>query len=169
MEFVIDANPGYVQAYWVRGMAHEGLGDFESAIGSFEHGAALTGNSALFVAQLARACAASGDHARARALLDQLDSRCEEGGPGAYFSVEVLAALGETERALDRLHAAYRQRNPFMVFIGVACGLDPLRGTRRFRDQLVRLGLPSRPPGRAQNAGAHAAQPSGSAKSTPLV
>lgn len=52
-----------------------------------------------------------------------------------------MTALGDDEAALDRLYAAYRERNPFMVFAGVNFGLDPLRDTRRFRDLLARIGL----------------------------
>lgn len=143
MNYLLEAHPGFVQAYWIRGMAQEASLDFDGAVASFEQGAAMTANSALFVAQLARACAQRGERERARRLLHTVDERGEPGGPGVYYGAEVLAALGDTDAALDRLYAAYRQRNPFMVFAGVKFGLDPLRETRRFRDLLVRLGLPT--------------------------
>ena len=142
-EFVLDAHPGLVQAHWVRGMALEGMGDFAGAIRAFETGVAMTNRSSLLLSQLGRACASAGDHERARSILAELDRRGEDGGPGAYFSAEILAALGSTEPALDRLYAAYRQRNAMVVFSGVMFGLDPLRGTRRFRDLLMRIGLPA--------------------------
>jgi serine/threonine-protein kinase len=142
-DFVIEGQPMFVQAYWVRGMALEGLGDLDGAIKTFERGVEMTNRSSLFLSQLARACATSGDRKRATQILSELDERAENGGPGSYFTAEVHAALGNTELALDRLYAAYRQRNPLMVFAGVLFGLDPLRGTRRFRDLLMRLGLPA--------------------------
>jgi tetratricopeptide (TPR) repeat protein len=141
MKHVLESDPSFVQAYWVQGTAREATGDFAGAIASFEQGAAMTGGSALFIAQLARACANGGERARALRLLKDLEERGDEGGPGAYFRVEALAALGETELALDQLQVVYRQRNPLMVFAGVAVGLDPLRNTRRFRDLLTRIGL----------------------------
>jgi DNA-binding SARP family transcriptional activator/Tfp pilus assembly protein PilF len=144
VEQVLAIDPGFVQAYWIRGSSQEGLGDLDGAIASFEQGAALTRDSSLFIAQLARACAKRGDRDRALRLLAHVEARGEEGGPGVYFRVEALAALGDTERAMDALQGAYRQRNPFMVFAGVHFGLDTLRDLRPFRDLLIRLGLPSR-------------------------
>jgi serine/threonine-protein kinase len=145
-EHVLAIDPGSVQPYWIRGSAQEACGDFDGAIASFEQGAALTRDSSLFIAQLARACAKRGDRDRAVRLLEHVESRAEQGGPGAYFRVEALAALGETERAMEALKAVYRQRNPFVVFAGVHFGLDALRDTRPFRDLMVRIGLPSRAP-----------------------
>lgn len=143
VDFVLEGQPSLIQAHWVRGMAQEGLGDFASAIKTFEQGVEMTNGSSLLLSQLGRACASIGDRARAAQILWELDQRGETGGPASYYSAEILAALGSTEQALDRLYAAYRQRNPFMVFAGVLYGLDPLRGTRRFRDLLMRLGLPA--------------------------
>lgn len=157
VNFVLETHPALVQAYWVRGMALEALGDFAGAIASFEHGIAITGGSALFRSELGRALARSGDADRAREILAQLDSTGGDAGPTLYTSVEILAALGDTERALDRLYAAYRQRNPFLAFAGVKYALDPLRDTQRFRDLLVRLRYPSAARGAPAQRASHAA------------
>ncbi len=138
---VLAMQPSYPQAYWVHGMALEGLGELDDAIRVFETGAALTNGSSLLLSQLGRACARAGDSERARRILGELDGRGECAGPAAYFTAEVLAALGDTDAAIDRLYTAYRQRNSLMVFAGVMPGLDPLRADRRFRDLLMRLGI----------------------------
>jgi DNA-binding SARP family transcriptional activator len=140
-ESLIAMHPGFVQAYWVRGMTLEGLGDFEGAIRTFETGLELTHGSSLMLSQLGRVCARAGDGERARDILSELDRRNETTGPAAYFAVEILAALGRREAALDRLYDAYRQRIPLLVFTGLLYGLDPLRSERRFRDLLLRVGL----------------------------
>jgi DNA-binding SARP family transcriptional activator len=142
-EFVLEADPTLVQARWVRGMAQEASGDVAGAIATFELAVETTGRSSLLLSQLGSVHARAGHRARAVSILRELDERCEQNGPAAYYSAEILAALGSTELALDRLYAASRQRNPLMVFAGVLYGLDPLRGTRRFRDLLMRIGLPS--------------------------
>lgn len=154
---VLETQPTFAQAYWVHGMALEGLGDMQAAIETFEAGLALTNGSSLLLSQLGRACARVGHHDRARGVLAELDRRAECAGPSAYFSAEILAALGEEEAALDRLYAAYRQRNPLMVFAGVLFGLDPLRELRRFRDLLMRMGIRTRSTG-LPNSGAGAAR-----------
>jgi DNA-binding SARP family transcriptional activator len=140
-ESLIAMHPGFAQAYWVRGMALEGLGDFEAAIATFEAAVGLTNGSSLMLSQLGRVCARAGDGERARDILSELDRRNETTGPAAYFAVEILAALGRREAALDRLYDAYRQRIPLLVFTGLLYGLDPLRSERRFRDLLLRVGL----------------------------
>ncbi|MBA3759431.1 MAG: tetratricopeptide repeat protein [Gemmatimonadales bacterium] len=140
-ESVITMEPGFVQAHWVRGMALEGLGDFDAAIETFERGASLTNGSSLMLSQLGRARARAGDHTGAEEILSELDRRGETTGPAAYFTAEILAALGLREAALERLYAAYRERNPLLVFAGILSGLDPLRGERRFSELLMRIGL----------------------------
>lgn len=138
---VLEAQPGFGLAYWVLGMAHEGLGDSEAAIRAFEAGLACTNGSSLLLTQVGRACAGAGDRARARQILAELEGREEQAGPAAYFKAEMLAALGDVDPAIDSLYASYRQRNPMMVFAGVVPGLDPLRGHRRFRELLMRMGI----------------------------
>ena len=141
-EFVLERDPTHVQALWARGMAQEESGDAAAAITTFELAVETTDRSSLLLAQLGRASARAGHRVRAMSILGELDARGEH-GPAAYFSAEILAALGSTELALDRLYAAYRQRNPFLIHAGVLYGLDPLRGTRRFRDLLMRIGMPA--------------------------
>jgi DNA-binding SARP family transcriptional activator len=138
---VLEAQPGFGLAYWVLGMAHEGLGDLDAAISTFETGLACTNGSSLLLTQIGRACASAGDHARARQILAELEGRGEQAGPAAYFTAEILAALGDMDPAIDSLYASYRQRNPMMVFAGVLPGLDPLRERRRFRELLMRMGI----------------------------
>lgn len=123
------------------GMALEGLGDFDAAITTFETAVSLTNRSALMLSQLGRASARAGNYTHAEEILSELDRRGETAGPAAYFAAEILAALGRPEAALDRLYVAYRERIPLLVFAGVLSGLDPLRGERRFRELLMRIGL----------------------------
>jgi DNA-binding SARP family transcriptional activator/Flp pilus assembly protein TadD len=142
-ESLIAMHPRFVQAHWVRGMTLDGLGEFQAAIGAFETALSLTNGSSLMLSQLGRVCARAGDCHRAEEILAELDRRNETAGPAAYFAAEILAALGRREAALDRLYAAYRQRIPLLVFAGLLYGLDPLRGERRFRELLLRVGLPA--------------------------
>ncbi len=141
-ESVIEEHPALQQAHWICGMAREGVGDFDGAIEVFEKLVGMTARSSMFLAQLGRALANSGDHERARSVLTELDQRANDSGPSLYNSAEIFAAMGDTERAMDCLYGAYRQRNPQLIFAGVKFALDPLRGTKRFGDLLTRMGVP---------------------------
>jgi len=141
-ESVIEAHPELVQAHWICGMAREGMGDFPGAIEVYERTVAMTGRSSMYLSQLARAQASSGDHARALQILAELNERGTDSSHALYNSAEILAAMGDIERALDCLYGAYRLRNPYLVFSGVKYALDPLRGTKRFRDLMTRMGVP---------------------------
>ena len=149
-DFIVDAQPSLVQGYWVRGMALEGLHEYSAAVACFEMGITMTGRSSLFLSQLGRAAASAGDIARATSILRELEERGDDSGPALYNSAEILTALGDHERAMDRLQRAYRQRNAYMIFAGVRYALDPLRSSKRFRDLLVRMGMPAE--GRTANA-----------------
>ena len=150
---VLKTQPGFAMAHWVLGMAQEGLGDLDAAIRTFETGFALTNGSSLLLTQVGRACASAGYHKRAAQILSELERRGEQAGPAAYFSAEILAALGNVDAAIDHLYASYRQRNPMMVFAGVLFGLDPLREHRRFRELLMRMGIRSQHPGASMRYG----------------
>lgn len=141
-DFVLEAHPSLVQAHWVRGMADEAMGDLPGAIASFERTVTMTGRSSMFLSQLGRAYASAGEHTRAREILAELDGRGTDSAPALYNSAEIFAAMGEHERALDCLYSAYRQRNPYVIFSGVKYALDPLRGTKRFRDLMTRMAVP---------------------------
>jgi tetratricopeptide (TPR) repeat protein len=141
---VLEMQPASALAHWVHGMALDGMGDGDAAIRTFENGLTLTNGSSLLLSQLGRACARAGHRGRATEILSELERREERAGPAAFFTAEILAALGDTEAAIDTLYAAYRQRNPFMIFAGVLFGLDPLQDHRRFRHLLARMGIRSR-------------------------
>jgi DNA-binding SARP family transcriptional activator len=138
---VIERQSDFAQAHWVRGMALEGLGKYDAAIATFDVAVSLTGGRSLMLSQLGRAHARAGNQVRAEEILSELDRRRETSGPAAYYATEILAALGRIEEAIDRLYAAYRERIPFVLFAGVRDALDPLRGERRFRELLMRIGL----------------------------
>ncbi|MEW6208486.1 MAG: winged helix-turn-helix domain-containing protein [Acidobacteriota bacterium] len=70
-----------------------------------------------------------------------LDADLKRGGNNAPL-VMLYAALGEKEKALDRLEHAYQSRRG-MLWLKVNPALDPLRSEVRFKSLLQRLGLES--------------------------
>ena len=63
--------------------------------------------------------------------------------PGNAMRVAALFTYaGDTERALDWLETAYRERLQNMIYLGVYPKWDPLRSDPRFQDLLRRMNLP---------------------------
>ena len=54
----------------------------------------------------------------------------------------LLTYAGDTQRALDWLETAYRERLQNMVYLGVYPKWDPLRSDPRFQDLVRRMNLP---------------------------
>jgi tetratricopeptide (TPR) repeat protein len=61
---------------------------------------------------------------------------------GSYYMARRFARLGDWERALDALEAAYHERHHLMAMVPVDPLFVPLQGSSRFRALLRRMGAP---------------------------
>ena len=80
-------------------------------------------------------------HPLARELLAELRARPAD-APSFTSDVWLLAALGETDAAFERLFVALDEGQPFVYYTGFP-GFDTLRADPRFKEVLSRLGLSS--------------------------
>jgi serine/threonine protein kinase/tetratricopeptide (TPR) repeat protein len=124
---------------WGSGMALSSLGRHTEAIAAFERGVAITKRLPFFVGALGWAHASAGNLDKARELLAELRARPAD-APPFTSDVWLLAALGETDAAFERLVVALDECQPFVYYTGFP-GFDPLRGDPRFKAVLSRLGL----------------------------
>jgi eukaryotic-like serine/threonine-protein kinase len=99
------------------------------------------GGPPAWLARLATAYAIANRPADARRILDQLAKR--DGYVPPTCPAVILAALGETEAALDLLEDAYEKRDVIMAWMKVRHHFDPLRGEPRFKDLLRRMNFPA--------------------------
>ena len=107
-----------------------------------EMSARLEGGDPHISLRLACIFAAAGSRAKAVGILiARQNSKQQELDPTSV--VDVYALLGENSLALDWLEKAYDQRDPYMVFMNVAPGMDPLHAEPRFQNLIRRIGLPS--------------------------
>ncbi|HEX9637443.1 MAG TPA: hypothetical protein VGB99_07910, partial [Acidobacteriota bacterium] len=90
---------------------------------------------------LGRAYARAGRTAEARAILDRFERQSQRTFVAPYNRAIILAALGETDAALDALEQAYRGRSWYMSWIKVDPALDRLRSHPRFEELLRQVGL----------------------------
>ena len=136
----LELDPDYAVALLWRGWALQEMGRVPEAVALLQRAVELTHRSALFVASLARAQAATGDSVSARALLRELDERASRVYVPTYEVAKVYLALGGRDHALDLLERAYHERSHSMVFLGVDPQLRPLHGVERFETLIRRVG-----------------------------
>lgn len=144
-QLTLEMHRDYPLAWWALGLAQEQSNSLDAAIASFRQAVELTASSPLMLAQLGRAHARAGHVHEAQNILARLHGSGDHAGPVPYFTASIYAALGDTGEALTWLEHAYRARSPLLVFLKVGPEMDRLRGERRFRDLLLRLGLGSGP------------------------
>ena len=114
---------------------------FDEAIKSFERAVSLSGASAVTLAALGHAYAASGNKVEARKTLKKLDDLSNERYVDPFFRGTIYAGLGENDRTFEWLQRAYDERSPFLVFLKVDPDLDTLRSDPRYSDLVKKVGL----------------------------
>jgi tetratricopeptide (TPR) repeat protein len=138
----IDLDPSLWVAHDELGWVYEERGDFPGAIAEIEKARALEPNVAEPLASLGRAYALSGQAAKARQVLDQLNQKSQKINVTPYNVASIYSALGDKRSALAQLERAYQERSFYLVWLSVDPQLDSLRAEPAFQDLLRRVGFP---------------------------
>jgi TolB-like protein/Tfp pilus assembly protein PilF len=136
----IDLDPNF-------GLAHNQLGQAylqkrmnDQAIAELRKAIQLSGGNVTCTASLARAYALSGKIHEAVVLLNDLKNRSTPAYSNPSEISVIYAALGDKDTAMIWLEKGYEERfNPGVL---MRPGFDPLRSDPRFRDLVLRTGLP---------------------------
>lgn len=123
------------------GMAYEQNGQYEEAASSFRHALSLTPDNTFALASLAHIYAVSGDKAKAREIMEQLNVESHKRYVSPYGMAETYAGLNEKEQALTHLEKAAAERSWWLIFAGVNPRFETLRGEKRFLKILQKLNL----------------------------
>jgi serine/threonine-protein kinase len=138
----IEFDPGYYQAYLFRGMTLIQQGKLGEAIRDLEKAASLPDvPGPPILGRLGYAYAAAGQMAGALRIRRELAALHTE---SAEAEAQVSLGLGQRNRALDLLDAAYRGHSGALLNINVEPVYDSLRSERRFQDLVRRMGLENR-------------------------
>jgi predicted nucleic acid-binding protein len=95
------------------------------------------------MAGFAHAHGKAGQHAKARAILRELENASRNHYTPPVQLAFVHLGLGEHERALDLLESAYDQRSWELVLVQVEPWLEPLEKEARFQALKKRLKFPA--------------------------
>jgi hypothetical protein len=122
-------------------MAYEAKEMFVEALTTHERGLAPGGPPGLHIPMAGHAHAASGNHAKAREALTELQRLSRQMYIPFWSFALIHAGLGEIGLALDCLEKAIENRESLVVLIKYWPHFDGLRNESRFREIEWRVGL----------------------------
>jgi TolB-like protein/Tfp pilus assembly protein PilF len=141
---MLELDPGFRPAFWIRGMAYEGKGDYPKAIGEFREALNIAPDNPNALGALGHALALSGDEAGAREIASDLEARIDK-GVSPFVIALVYAGLSDVEQTFAWLERAYEKRDGSVRYLKSDPRLANLRGDPRFTDLMRRVGLDSAP------------------------
>ncbi len=130
VEKMIEIEPDFYGAYWLKGAISVVEGRFEAAIDELKKGVSLGGHQTV-LADLGSAYGLAGRQEEARAVLNQLLELRETEYASAICVARVYSRVGNNEKAIEWIERAFEERNGEMLFlrseIEGAAENDPLR------------------------------------------
>jgi TolB-like protein/Flp pilus assembly protein TadD len=137
----IDIDPALTFTYVSLAMAYERKGMFREAIMINEKSLALGGSTAFHKSAIGHAYGSSGDHAKAREVLRELQLRSGRSYIPFWSLAIVHDGLGENELAIGSLQQALTRREAMLVSLKVWPLLEKSRVDPRFQEIERRVGL----------------------------
>jgi tetratricopeptide (TPR) repeat protein len=133
----LEMDPNFAVAHFELGQAFGQKHMYKEGIAELQKAVELSGGSTAFTSSLAYTYAVSGRKSEAVKILNDLKARSTR-NPSEIALIYV--GLGEKDQAMKWLEEAYKEHfNPSIV---LRPAFDPLRSDPRFRDLMLRIGLP---------------------------
>ncbi|MGB2901019.1 MAG: winged helix-turn-helix domain-containing protein [Candidatus Acidiferrum sp.] len=140
---VVDLDPTYWGAYTFLGRAYVKKGMYKEAITAFEKTIGLRGRDGIAVGTLANVYAKAGRRDEALKLVHELEERARKrGAPGGYGLVVAYAGLGDGEKVFALLEKSFERHAGIIFLLKSEPLFEPFNSDPRYRDLLVRIGLP---------------------------
>ncbi|HJU56304.1 MAG TPA: protein kinase, partial [Pyrinomonadaceae bacterium] len=136
----IEAAPDFPITYIPLSAALERVGRYDEAIAAGRKASELLSGTIVPLWALGHALAAAGRADEAREILAQMHRTSEQGRyVSAYHSAIIHAGLNETDEAFNCLEKAYRERDPWMTWLGTEPKFNALRNDPRYLNLLERV------------------------------
>lgn len=137
----IEMDQNFIRSYRYLGNAYVEKGMYSEAIGAFQTAATLSGEqpeqAARRATELKAAYAASG----AKGYWEKQLEYAKDGKVSPYGVAGIYARLGNKEEALEWLDKAYRERDPYVVYLKIDPQFDGFRSDQRAMDLMRSIGL----------------------------
>lgn len=142
LERVKELDRNYPVTYLNEALVHAARERYAEGLAAITRGRALDPESIDLAAIGGYVAGRAGDHAAARAALDELRARAAREFVHPWTSGLVHLGLGDTAAAIDSLERGYEQRSWMTALIKVNPEFDPLRGDPRFQALMRRMRFP---------------------------
>lgn len=134
----LEMDPQFIQARYYLGSSLVQIGNFDEAAGEFEKVLPFEYRQQTS-ALLGYTYAVSGQLAKGRKILRDLEIGSKKNYISPYLQAIVHIGLGETDQAIAHLERGFRERAAWMVFLKVDPFLNRLRDDSRFSDLLQQM------------------------------
>jgi TolB-like protein/DNA-binding winged helix-turn-helix (wHTH) protein/Tfp pilus assembly protein PilF len=136
-----ELNPEFAEIHEYLKRCYDQKGMYREAINARQTRRRLAGADPTVTPALRSAASAASGEAYWSKRLEQEETDSQSEGVEHFDMAEILAQLGETDRAFEHLENAYANRSYELIYLKVAPNLDRLRPDPRFADMLKRVGL----------------------------
>ena len=138
----VELDPNFAAAHLLLGESYVQVGRLqEQGLAELQTAASLSGNSPLYLAQVAVAHASAGRKTEALRIIAQLQTISNAQYVSPYGLAQVYAALNDKEQTFKWLQIAYDDRAVWMSYLAVDPVFDGFRSDQRFRELLRRVRL----------------------------
>ena len=141
LQDVLRIEPNYAIAHNILGINLLKQNRVQEAIGELEKALALE-SAPRVLSVLGYAYAVSGDPAKAKEMLDELNRLSAKRYVSPFSSAIIHLGLGETDKAIANLESAYEERSDTMAILKAYPLLESLRSDQRFTQLEDRVGYP---------------------------
>jgi tetratricopeptide (TPR) repeat protein len=138
---VLEFDPEYPFAYGTLGLCYIQKSLFPESIAALQKAVALTGNSRVYLYDLAYAYEVSGNHEKALETVRELDKPSDSIYVSKCGLASIQAAFGDKDKAFESLESAYKERDGYLIFIKFDPKFDVLRSDPRFEMILKKIGM----------------------------
>jgi TolB-like protein/DNA-binding winged helix-turn-helix (wHTH) protein len=137
----VELDAHFAAAHLLLGENYVQVGLHEQGLAELQTAASLSGDSPLYLAQVAVAHASAGRKTEALQIVAQLQTISSTRYVSPYGLAQIYAALSDKQQTFKWLQIAYDDRAVWMSYLAVDPVFDSLRSDQRFQDLLRRVRL----------------------------
>lgn len=137
---LLEMEPNYYAAYWMRGLARLHQGNYEEAIIDLQRSVTL-GGGLQAISSLGVCYGLAGNREEAEKIIGQLHELKNQQRVQAYFWAIIYASLGDVDKTFAWLKTACEERNDVLLNLQIVPIFDQFRSDPRYLSLLQLIGF----------------------------